>query len=39
MCSENKNDHKETEIKVITGDGKDLNISPVYEHIKHDNIS
>lgn len=24
------------EIKVITGDGNDLNISPVYDHIKSD---
>lgn len=24
------------EIEVITGDGKNLNISPVYEHIKLD---
>lgn len=26
------------EIEVISGDGKDLNISPVYEHIKSDNV-
>lgn len=26
------------EIEVITGDGKDLEISPVYEHIKSDHI-
>lgn len=25
------------EIKVVNGDGKDLNISPVYEHIKSNN--
>lgn len=25
------------EIKVVNGDGKDLTISPVYEHIKSDN--
>lgn len=24
------------EIKVVTGDGNDLNISPVYDHIKSD---
>ena len=27
---------KKKEIEVITGDGKDLNISPVYEHEKTD---
>ena len=32
--SENKEDKKE--IKVVTGDGNDLNISPVYDHIKSD---
>ena len=31
------NDEKR-EIEVITGDGNDLNISPVYEHIKSDDI-
>lgn len=26
------------EIQVVNGDGEDLNISPVYEHIKSDTI-
>lgn len=26
------------EIEVVNGDGKDLDISPVYEHIKSDNV-
>lgn len=26
------------EIKVVNGDGKELNISPVYEHIKSDKV-
>ena len=43
MDSENKETKKE--IKVVNGNGKDLNISTVYEHIKtkdsedHDNTS
>lgn len=32
--SENKEEKKE--IKVVTGDGNDLDISPVYDHIKSD---
>ena len=32
--SEEKNPKKE--IEVVNGDGKDLTISPVYEHIKSD---
>ena len=32
--SENKEDKKE--IKVVTGDGNGLYISPVYDHIKSD---
>jgi hypothetical protein len=32
--SENKEDKKE--IKVVTGDGNGLDISPVYDHIKSD---
>lgn len=32
MCEEKK------EIQVVNGDGEDLNISPVYEHIKSDNV-
>lgn len=27
---------KKKEIEIVTGDGKDLNISPVYDHIKID---
>ena len=34
--NENKDKNKNKEIEVITGDGKDLNISPVYDHIKID---
>ncbi len=33
MDSENKESKKE--IKVVNGNGKDLNISTVYEHIKN----
>lgn len=33
MSEKNKKD-----IKVVSGDGKDLDISPVYEHIKSDNV-
>lgn len=29
-------ENKKKEIKVINGDGKDLNISDVYDHIKTD---
>lgn len=32
----NENKEEKKEIEVVTGDGKDLNISPVYEHIKSD---
>ena len=31
-------EEEKKEIEVISGDGKDLNISPVYEHIKSDNV-
>ena len=31
---DNKNKESKKEIKVITGNGKDLDISTVYEHIK-----
>ncbi len=31
-----KNINKNAEIEIITGDGKDLDISPVYNHIKID---
>ena len=35
------NNEEKKDIEVITGDGKDLDISPVYDHIKgnivHDN--
>ena len=30
---ENENEPKKKEIEVIQGDGDDLNISPVYDHI------
>ena len=33
----NENEEKK-EIKVVNGDGNDLNISPVYDHIKSDII-
>ena len=29
-------EEKKKEIEVVTGDGKDLDISPVYDHIKID---
>ena len=29
-------DKKKKEIEVVTGDGKELNISPVYQHEKDD---
>ena len=31
-----ENDEEKRKIKVVTGDGNDLNISPVYDHIKSD---
>lgn len=31
-----KNENSNEDIEVIEGDGKDLNISPVYNHIKLD---
>lgn len=31
-----KNEEEKKEIKVVTGDGNELNISPVYDHIKSD---
>ena len=31
-----ENEEEKREIKVVTGDGNDLNISPVYDHIKSD---
>ena len=34
--NEDKKEQKK-EIQVITGDGADLNISPVYDHIKSHN--
>ena len=33
------NNEEKKDIEVITGDGKDLDISPVYEHIKSDIVS
>ena len=36
--SENEESKKQKrEIQVVTGDGTDLNISPVYDHIKSSN--
>lgn len=32
MCDENKEPQKK-EMEVVTGDGKDLDISPVYDHV------
>ena len=31
-----ENEEEKRKIKVVTGDGNDLNISPVYDHIKSD---
>lgn len=31
-------ENEKKEITIINGDGKNLDISPVYEHIKPDNI-
>ena len=31
-----ENEEEKKEIKVVTGDGNELNISPVYDHIKSD---
>ena len=38
MNNDDNNDEKieKKEIEIITGDGSDLNISPVYEHIPYD---
>ncbi len=39
MCKEDINDiedEKKKDIEIVTGDGKDLDISPVYNHIKID---
>lgn len=33
-----ENEEKKKEIKVVTGDGNNLDISPVYDHIKSDLI-
>ena len=35
---QNLNKDSKKEIQIITGDGKDLTISTVYEHIKSSNI-
>ena len=32
----NENEEEKKEIKIVNGDGNDLNISPVYDHIKSD---
>lgn len=34
----NDYDEEKKEIEVITGDGNDLDISPVYEHIKSNSV-
>lgn len=36
MSDENINENEEKDIEVVSGDGKDLEISPVYDHIKID---
>ena len=36
MSEESKEQKEKKDIKVVTGDGKELNISPVYDHIKID---
>ena len=36
MNEKEKQDDEKKEIKVVTGDGNDLTISPVYDHIKSD---
>jgi len=30
---DNKKEHDENEIEIVTGDGSDLDFSPVYEHL------
>ena len=37
MRDKNEDTNIEKEIEVLSGDGNDLKISPVYEHIKFDN--
>ncbi len=37
MADKNEDTNIEKEIEVVSGDGNDLKISPVYEHIKFDN--
>ena len=32
-------EEEKKEIEIVTGDGKDLDISPVYDHIKIDSIT
>lgn len=39
MSEENENKEKEKEIEVINGNGKDLEISPVYNHVKIDKVN
>ena len=34
-----ENNNEKKQIKIISGDGKDLNISNVYDHINNDNSS
>lgn len=35
--SNNSDNDEKKEIKIVNGDGKDLNISNVYDHINNDN--
>ena len=35
---EEEEKQEKKEIEVVTGDGKDLDISPVYDHIKSDSV-
>ena len=37
MADKNEDTNTEKEIEVVSGDGNDLKISSVYEHIKFDN--
>ena len=36
MFDEEDDDEEKKDIEIVQGDGKDLNISPVYDHIKLD---
>lgn len=40
MFDDEDNDKENIDMEIVTGDGKDLEISPVYDHVKidkHDN--